>query len=77
MIGETFLPRLFFGKTKTLSPAVGFISNMTVRKDGLVLLNPVTSAQEKYLSSTQGSAELIRAVSGGGGVSPIPTTSGT
>ena len=41
-ICETFLPRLFFRKTKTLSPAVGAISTMPVNKYGLVLLNPVT-----------------------------------
>ena len=66
MIRETFLPCIFFGKTKTLSPAVGDLSTMTAKKSGLGLLNLVTSYQEKYLSSTQGSAELVRAVTGGG-----------
>ena len=69
MIRKTFLLRLFFGKTKTLSPLVGALSAMPVRKSGLGLLNPVTAYQEKYLSSTRGSAELIRAVTGGGGLS--------
>ena len=66
MLREKFLPRLFFGMTKALSPVVRALSNMPVRKSGLRLLNPVTSAQEKYLSSTRGSAELIRAMTGGG-----------
>ena len=62
MIRETFLPCLFFVKTKTLSLVVGSLSTMLVKKSGLGLLNPVTSYQEKYLSSTRGSAELVRAV---------------
>ena len=68
-IRKTFLPRLFFRKTKTLYPIVGSISTIPVKKSGLVLLNPVTSAQENYLRSTQGSVELVRAVTGGGGFS--------
>ena len=60
------MPHLFFGKKNTLSPVVGDLSTMPVRKSGLGLLNPVTAYQEKYLSSTRGSAELIRAVTGGG-----------
>ena len=43
IIRETFLPRLFFGKKKTLSPIVGDLSTMLVKKYGLGLLNPVTS----------------------------------
>ena len=39
---------------------------MPVKKSRLGLLNPVTSAKEKYLSSQRGSAELIRAMTGGG-----------
>ena len=62
IIWETFLPRIFFGKTKTLSPIVGAISIMPVKKAGLGLLNPVVSDQDKYLSSMQGSTELVRAV---------------
>ena len=61
-----FLPRLSFGKTKDLSPVVGSLSTMTAKKAGLGLLNPVTSDQETYLRSTRGSAELVRAVAGGG-----------
>ena len=33
MICETFLPRLFFGKTKTLSPVVRALSKMPVKKN--------------------------------------------
>ena len=69
MIRETFLPRLLFGKKKTLSPIVGALSTMSVKKSGLGILNPVTSAQEKYLSYQRGSVELVRAVTGGGAFS--------
>ena len=55
MIHETFLLRLFFGKTKTLYPVVGALSMMTVSKAGPGLLNPVTSDHEKYLISMPGS----------------------
>ena len=65
MIWETFFFRLFFGKMKTLSPIVGSISTMLVKKAGLGLLNTVTSAQEKYLSYQRGIAELFQAVTGG------------
>ena len=37
-----------------------------VKKSGLGLLNPLTSAQEKYLISQRGSVELVWAVTGGG-----------
>ena len=64
MIQETFLPRLFFGNTKYLSPIVGVISTIPAEKSGLELLNPVTSAKEKDLNSQWGSVELIRDVTG-------------
>ena len=66
IIQETFLPRIFFGNTKTLFPVIGYLSTMSVNKYVMVLLNPLTSAQEKYLSSQRGIAELVRAVTGGG-----------
>ena len=69
MIWETFLPRLFFGNMKTLSPIVGTLSAMPIKVAGLDLLNPVASAKEKYLSSQRGSAELIRSVTWGGSFS--------
>ena len=62
MIQEMFLPHLFFGKTRTLSPVVGALSTMPAKKAGLGLLNPVTSEKEKYLSYQRGSAELVWAV---------------
>ena len=58
MIRETFLPHLFFGKTKTLSPIVGALSTMPVKKSGLVLLG-----------SQQEGVELIQAVMGVGAFS--------
>ena len=69
MIRGTFLPRLFFGKTKTLSPIVRAISTMPINKSRLGLLNPVTPSQRKYLSSLWVSAELVRAVKVGGAFS--------
>ena len=42
---------------------------MTVNKDEVGLLNPVTSAHEKYLIPHWGSAELVQAVTGGGAFS--------
>ena len=39
---------------------------MPVKKSGLGILNPVPSAQEKYLSYHRGSAEMVWAVTGGG-----------
>ena len=42
---------------------------MPFNKAGLGLLNPVISAQEEYLSSTRGSAELLQAVTRGGAFS--------
>ena len=40
---ETFLPRLFFWNTKTLSPIVGTLSMMPIKVARLGLLNPVKS----------------------------------
>ena len=42
---------------------------MMVKKSRLGLLNPVTSAKEKYLGFQRGSAELIWAVTGRGAFS--------
>ena len=70
--GPLFVPmyiandRLFFGKSKSLTPLTGILSTMPVKKAGLGLQNPVTSADEKYLSSRRASTELIRAVTGEG-----------
>ena len=64
MIRETFLPCLLF-KMNPPPLVVGALSTMPVNKYGLGLLNTVTFEQEKYLSSTRGSTELVRAVTGG------------
>ena len=69
MIRETFLPHLFFGKTKFLSPIVLSLSMVPLKKSRLRILNPVTSAKETYLSSQWGSEELIRNVKEGGAFS--------
>ena len=45
-----FLPRLFFGKPKILPPIVGYLSTLPVKKSEMELQNPVTLAQEKYIS---------------------------
>ena len=45
MTQETFLPSIFFGNIKSLSPIVGALSTEPVNKSGLGLLNPVTSAK--------------------------------
>ena len=65
MLRETFLPYPFFRNRKTLSPIIGVLSTMPVNKSGLALLNPVTSAKEKYIRSHQGSAELIQSMKRG------------
>ena len=66
MIREIFLPCPFFRKAKSLSPIVGTLSTMLVKKSVLGLLNPVTSTNDKYLSSQYASKELIQAVMVGG-----------
>ena len=65
IIRENVFPHLFFGNTKTLSPIVGYLSMMPIKMDRLGLLNPERPAKEKYLSSQQGSVELIRVLMGG------------
>ena len=75
ILQETLFPRLFFGKTESLSPIVGTLSTMLIKVVRLGLLNQVTSAKEKPLISQWVSAELIRAVTRGRG-SPMPTTYG-
>ena len=59
------MSRLLFRKTKPLSPIVGALSTMSVKKYGLGLLNPMIPEKERYLSSQRESAELIWAVIGG------------
>ena len=69
MIQENFLPRLFFRKTKTLSPIVGTLSTILIKVARLGLLNPVTPEKEEYLISQRESMELIRDMTGGGAFS--------
>ena len=64
MIREMFF-LIFYLERRTPPPVVGALSKITVKKTGRGLLNPVTSDQENYLSSTQGSAELVWDVTGG------------
>ena len=63
---ETFLSCLFFKKSKSFSSFIGTLSTITANKSGLGLQNPVTSANEKYLSLQCASMELIRYVTGEG-----------
>ena len=69
MIQETFLPCIFFGKTKYLFPIVVYLTTMPVKKSGLGLLNPVTSANDKYLSFQKASTKFIQDVMRGGAFS--------
>ena len=62
MIWETFLPLLFFVKSETLSTIVGTLSTMLVKKSGLKLLNPLTSANYNYLSLQRARTDLNRYV---------------
>ena len=55
-----FLPSIFFGKPKSIPSTVGTLSKFLVKKAVLDLQNPVTSADERFLSSRRSSTELIR-----------------
>ena len=59
MLQENFLPQLFFGKSKSLSPIIRTLSTMLVKKSGLGLLNVMTFVKEKYLTLQRASTELI------------------
>ena len=56
---ENFLPRILFGRPKTLPPVVGALSKFPVKKYGTGLQNPVTPEKEKYNSSLRASCKLI------------------
>ena len=64
--GKTFCLVFYSERKKFLSPIVGSLSTTLVKKAILELLNPVTSAKDKCLSSQQSSAKLIWAVTEGG-----------
>ena len=66
MILETFLPHLFFEKSKPLTPTLGTLITMPVNKYVLGLMNPVSSANKNYLILQRKSIELIQAVMGEG-----------
>ena len=59
MLQESFLSYLFFVNSKSLSPIVGTISMIPVRKASMGLLNAVASASEKCLSLQRAIIELI------------------
>ena len=61
---ETFLPCLFFGKSKALPPIVGYLSLLWVNKSVISLQNNVTSSKDKCNSLLCSSGELISAVKG-------------
>ena len=48
---ETSLPQIFFRESKSLTPLIGALSTMPVNKASMGLLNPMTSADGKHLSS--------------------------
>ena len=56
------MPCLFFGKLKYLPSVIKSLSKFLVKKYGLGLQNPVTSANDKFLSSQHESTELIKDV---------------
>ena len=66
MIQETLFPRLFFGNTNSLLSIVGALGTMPVKKAVLILLNTVSSVNDKYLSVQRTITELIWYVTGGG-----------
>ena len=59
---ETFLLRLFFGKSKILPPVIGALIALPVKKYGMGLQNPVTSEKEKHDSLLCVSCDLIGTV---------------
>ena len=56
------MPRLFFGKYKSLLPIVVTLSTMMVKTSGLGLQDPVTSANKKYLILMRASSKAIISV---------------
>ena len=49
LLQGAFLLCLFFGKLKYLTPLIGNLNNMPVKKSGLGIQNFVTYMDEKYL----------------------------
>ena len=66
---ETFLPFLFFGKSKPLPSIVETVSTIPVKKSSLGLQDLVTSANYKYLSLIRTNINLIVVITGERGFS--------
>ena len=64
IIQETFLPSVFFGKSKSLPPIVETLIITPVNKYLLYLQYPVKSSNKKYLILLRVSIEMIGAVTG-------------
>ena len=66
--GKKFVS-LLFGKSKYLTPLIGTISEILVKKDGLGLQNPMTSVENNCPSFKLVGMELNRAMTGEGELS--------
>ena len=64
VLQETFLPRLFFRRLKTLHPVVGYLSMFLVKKYQPGLQKPMPSSAEKYNSLLRAICDLIGKVKG-------------
>ena len=71
MFRESFCLCLFFRKSKSLSPIVGKLRTIPVKKAVLGLLNPVTYVNEKYLGLQHTSTDLIQSMMGEGACSNV------
>ena len=69
LLQETFLTHLFLRKSQSLPAIVGNLSMILFNKYGMVLQNPVMSADEKLLGPQCARTELTRAVMGESGIS--------
>ena len=50
VLQESFFPRIFSGKLRTIPPVVGSLSMLMVKKSGLGLQNSMTFSKDKYNS---------------------------
>ena len=74
LFGKTLLPLLSFRKSKYLPPIVGTLSTIMVKKSGIGIQDPVTSANNKCLSLIHASSELIDSITGERENIPTPIT---
>ena len=58
------MPHIFFRKPKTLPPIIGALNTFLLKKSGLVIQKPVTSANEKYNNLLRVRFKPIGAVKG-------------